>query len=47
MSIYVKNGQSFLEPPKKNLGSTPPLSEKITVQWFFFHHKSFNCKLVG
>ena len=44
---FFKNNQSFLEHPKKNLGSTPPLSVKITVQWFYFHHKHFNHKLVG
>ena len=47
ISIFGKNGQSFLEHPKKNLGSTPPLSAKITVQWFHFYHKNFNRKLVG
>ena len=33
--------------PKKNLGSTPPLLAKITVQLFQFYHKNFNRKLVG
>ena len=47
MSIFWKNWESFLEPPKKNLGSIPPLSVKITVQWFYFHHKNFNCKSIG
>ena len=32
MSIFVKNSQSFLEPPTKNLGSTPALLAKVTVQ---------------
>ena len=32
MSIFGKNGQSFLELLKKKLGSTPLLSAKITVQ---------------
>ena len=47
MSIYVKNSQSLLEYPKKKLGSTPPLSLKITVQWFYFDHKNFNRKSIG
>ena len=46
-SIFRKNCQSFLKPPKKKLGSTPPLLAKITVQWFYFYHKNFNHKLVG
>ena len=46
-SIFAKNCQSFLEPPKKNLGSTPQFSVKITVQWFYFHHKNLNHQLVG
>ena len=46
-SIFGKNGQSLLEPPNKNLGSTPSLSVKVTVEWFYFHHKNFNGKLVG
>ena len=46
-SIFWKNCQSFLKPPKKKLGSTPPLSLKITVQWFYFQYKNFNHKLVG
>ena len=47
MSIYVKNSQSLLEYPKKKLGSTPPRSVKITVQWFYFDHKNFNRKSIG
>ena len=47
MYIFGKNIQSFLEHPKKNLGCTPPLLVKFTVQWLFFHHKNFNRKLVG
>ena len=47
MSIYVKNSKSLLEYPKKNLGSTPLLLVKITVQWFYFHHKNFNHKSIG
>ena len=47
IQFFGKNNQGFLEPPKKNLGSTPSLSVKFTVQWFYFHHKNFNCKLVG
>ena len=47
MSIFWKNCESFLEPLKKNLGSTPPLLVKITVQWFYFHHKNFNRKSIG
>ena len=34
-------------PPKKNLGNTPQLLVKITVQWFYFHHKNFNRKSIG
>ena len=47
MSIFWKNSQSFLEHPKKNLGSTPALLVKITVHWFYFHHKNFNRKSIG
>ena len=47
MLIFWKNCESFLEHPKKNLGSTPPLLVKITVQWFYFHHKNFNRKSIG
>ena len=47
MSIYVKNSQSLLEYPQKNLSSTPPLLVKITVQWFYFDHKNFNRKSIG
>ena len=47
MSIYVKNSQSLLEYPKKKLGSTPPLSLKNTVKWFYFDHKNFNRKSIG
>ena len=47
MSIFVKNSQSFLVPPKKNLGSTPALSARITVQCFYFCHKNFNRKSIA
>ena len=47
MSIFVKNSQSILEHPKKNLGSTAVLLVKITVQWLYIHHKNFNHKSVG
>ena len=46
IEFFGKNNQSFLEHPKKNLGSTPPLSVKITVQWFYLHYKNFNRKFV-
>ena len=45
--FFGKNSQSFLELPKKKLGSTTPLLVKVTVQWLYFHHKNFNRKLVG
>ena len=46
ISILWRNGQSFLEHPKKNLGSTPPLLAKITVQCFYFYLKNFNCESI-
>ena len=47
MSIFVKNSQSFLEHPKKNLDSTAALLVKITVQWLYINHKNFNRISVG
>ena len=36
MSIFVKNSQSLLEYPKKNLGSTAALLAKIQFSGYIF-----------